>query len=51
MFFVKHDMKIYIQCKLVLWVRRLVAGLSSQRSGFDAGPDCVKVFTNVSVKT
>jgi len=44
MFSVKHDMKIYIQCKLMLWVRRLVAGLSSRRSGFDAGRDCLKVL-------
>jgi len=44
MFSVKHDMKIYIQCKLMLWIRWLVAGLSSRGSGFDAGPDCMKVL-------
>jgi hypothetical protein len=42
MFSVKHDMKIYIQCKFMLWVRRLVAGLSSRKSRFDAGRECVK---------
>jgi len=44
MFSMKHDKKIYIQRKLMLWVRRLAPGLSSRRSGFDAGPDCVEIL-------
>ena len=44
LFSVKNYKKIYTQCRLMLWVRRLVAGVSSPRSGFDAERDCVKVL-------